>query len=355
MTTGQTTRYPGPDIPDRYEPRRHEFGENEYPGTWQDESCNVQQELMEQRRKTVQAERKNLIPQKQKERENGPMASAAFAGLAFAMKNRFITSEPDEAPSPTDLQQPTAKYPIIIDRLHQQCVSSHAASKPITIQRSVMTFIPESLLCKRLHVVVPHHARLTTGTKALESKGETAYFEREILSKVTSSSTSALLERSIDKRHPLQEKLSEGEGAQEGFLDNRPSMKVLGSIFEPDSESSESERETKANKSTAACLNDQITDVLTHTPASISSRISYNVLALPQCPTAESGLDQKDGRSLVEQKVEKKRKLRKQSQRISRNEDDHKRRRRNSHSSSPSDRSGQRRREKKKKKKLNKL
>jgi G patch domain-containing protein 1 len=354
MTTGQPTRYPGPDIPDGYEPKRHEFGEDEYPGTWQDSSRNVQQELVEQRRKTVQAERKKEIPQKQKKRESGPMASAAFAGLGLAMKNRFATSTPDEAhdttkPGAIGLQQPTAKDPIIIDRLHEQSVSSQTAQKPIKIQRSVMTFSPESLLCKRFHVIAPQHAKLTTGKKALESKGETAYFEREILSKATSSSASASKELTIDKKHPLQEKLSEEEGAQEAFVDNRPSMKVLESIFEPDSESSESEQETEANEPTAAGLTDQITGVHTHTPAPIPPGIPDNVLAPPQSPTEESGLDQKDGQSLVEQEVEKERKSRKQSRRRSRDEDDRKRRRRSSRSSSSSDRSGPRRKEKKKK------
>jgi G patch domain-containing protein 1 len=358
MTTGQPTRYPGPDIPDGYEPKRHEFGEGEYPGTWQDESRNIQQEIMEQRRKSIQAERTKEISHKQKERESGPMASAAFAELAFAMKNRFTTSAPDEArdakPSAIGLQQPTAECPIIIDRLHEQSVPSQAASKPITIQRSVMTFSPESLLCKRFHVVAPHHAKLTTGTKALESKGEAAYFESEILSRVTSSSASASNERISDKKHALQEKLPEEEGADEGFLDNRPSMKVLESIFEPDSESSESEQETKANEPTAAGLNDQITRVPTHTPAPTPSGIPYNELAPPHSPTEEGGLDQKEGRCVVEQEGEKKRKSRKQSRRISRDEDDRKRRRRSSQSCSSSDRSGRRRKEKKKKKKRHK-
>jgi Protein of unknown function (DUF1604) len=62
--TGQPTRYPGPDIPDGYETKRHEFGEDEFPGTWQDESRNLQQELRDQRRKTEERELKTETTQK---------------------------------------------------------------------------------------------------------------------------------------------------------------------------------------------------------------------------------------------------------------------------------------------------
>lgn len=351
--TGLPTRYPGPDIPDGYEPKRHEFGEDEFPGTWQDESRNVQQELMEQRRKTVEVEQKTETKQKTNVRESGAMASAAFAGLAIAMKNRFTASAPDvmqnTKPSAIGLQQSTAGDPNIA-QLHDQGVLSRAAApKPISIRRSVMTFVPESLLCKRFHVIAPQHAKLTTGKELLESKGETAYFEREILSKVTSSSVSASKEKKPASKHTLQEKATEEELAQEDFVDNRPSMKVLESIFEPDSESSESEQEAESNEPTTVRSKDQIPGVPAHMPA--PPGIPDKVLAPPQSPAEES---QKDSQSLVELVVKKERKSRKESRRRSRDEDERKRRRRRSRSSSSSDRSERRRKEKKNKRKRHK-
>lgn len=355
--TGQPTRYPGPDIPDGYEPKRHEFGEDEFPGTWQDESRNLQQELRDQRRKTEEGELKTETTQKKNIRESGPMASATFAGLAIAMKNRFTTSAPeatqDTKPSAIGLQQPTARDPDI-DQLHEQGVSREAdVPKPISIQRSVMTFVPESLLCKRFHVIAPLHAKLTSGKEQLVSKGETAYFEREILSKATSSSVSAPKERKPGSKHTFQEKATEEEHAQDDFVDSRPSMKLLESIFEPDSESSESEQETESNEPTAVRQKVQIIGVPAHTPAPIPPGISDNVLAPPppENPTEES---QKDGQSLAERVVKKEQKSRKESRRRPQDEDERTKRRRRSRSSSASDRSERRRKDRKNKRKRHK-
>ena len=73
-------------------------------------------------------------------------------------------------------------------------------------------------------------------------------------------------------------------------------MKLLESIFEPDSESSESKQETESNEPNAVWQKDQMIGMPAHTPAPITSRES---------PTEES---QKDSQSLAERVVKKERK-----------------------------------------------
>jgi len=354
-TSKMANRYPGPDIPVGYEPKRHEFGKEEYPGAWKDESHATQQELMEQRRKTIHAERRIEMLKKEKERESGPMAGEAFAGLAAAMKNRFTSSAPDtsENGGPIGLQQPNANG---VPFLPEPMTSKESAPKPITITRTTMTFAPESLLCKRFHVVAPANAKPTLGSKrAAEPKGEASYFEREILSKAAVSGHDATMKKRPEtkgKPATLPEELFGDDGAQENDADTRPSMKVLESIFEPESESSESEEEVDNTGSAAAETQDQVSGVPASALAVPPPGIPDGVLA-----PAESALVVRD--ELDER--EKESEFRKHGRRRSRDDDDRKRRKRRSRSRSPcssSDRSrrkrSRKREEKKKRKKRHK-
>lgn len=350
-TSKTAKRYPGPDIPTGYEPKRHEFGNEEYPGAWKDESHAAQQELMEQRRKAIQAERKAQAVKKEKERESGPMAGAAFAGLAAAMKNRFTssaTSENGGKPIAVGLQRPQATG---VPLPPEPVSLKEPAPLPISIHRTTMTFVPESLLCKRFGVVVPAHAKPSlVGNKAVESKGEHAYFEREILSKAALSNGSDVATKknpaSTNKASALQDESTEAR------VDTRPSMKVLESIFEPQSESSESEEEIVKSESVATGAQDQLSGLPVQAPTVPPPGIPDDILA----PAAESA------QLVQEEREEEQRESRKHRRRKSKDDDDHKRRRRKSRSGSPSsssDRSRRRKRsrkrdEKKKRKKRHK-
>ena len=352
-TPNMTKRYPGPDIPAGYEPKRHEFATDEHPGAWKDESHVAQQELMEHRRKTAQAERRADIIKREKERENGPMAGVAFAGLAAAMKNRFTSSAPDvtENGGPIGLQQPNAnETPLPTESV----AVKETVSKPITIKRTTMMFAPETLLCKRFQVVAPANAKPTFGSKqaAVEPKGEASYFRREILSKagVPGTLTAEKLPDTKEKSATLQEQFLDDDGTIEDPSETRPSMKVLESIFEPGSES-ESEDNSEEALETGG-TKDKVSGNPAYVLASLPPGIPEGVLA-----PAESvqGVRKEAGEG------ERGSDSRKHRRKRSKDDDERKRRRRRSRSRSPSSSSdgsrrkrSRKREEKKKRKKSHK-
>ena len=62
----------------------------------------------------------------------------------------------------------------------------------------------------------------------------------------------------------FQENATEEEHAEDNFVDNRPSMKLLESIFEQGTESSESKQEKESNEPTAVQQNGQIVGMPAH-------------------------------------------------------------------------------------------
>lgn len=344
-------RYPGPDLPSGYEPKRHEFGNDEYPSELKEETKALHQSLLEERRKTMQQERKVEIHKMQMKRESGPMASSAFAGLAAAMKNRFTPSAPE--PAGSQHGQPAA---IGLHRPSKESINVSIPRepvpipKPITITRTTMTFVPESLLCKRFHVQAPAHAKPTVGGKSVaELKGEAAYFEKEIMSKAAVSGTAVPKTKKSESRKASTLDLFGNDGETEvNTADKRPSMKVLESIFEPDSESSGSEKEVETSEAVTTGFRDQISCASSHgaTAATAPSGIPDGMFANPVESTS-AALDH------AQEDIERKSEIRK----------DRRGRKRRSRSRSPSTCSGsdrskpkqpRKRKEKKKRKKSHK-
>ena len=350
-TSKISKRYPGPDIPAGFELKRHKFGGDEYPGVWQDESHAARQELMEQRRSKVEEERRAKAVDTEKERERSPMAGAAFAGLAAAMKNRFTSGVPDTSenggPTTIGLQQPIAGDsgvpvpPKPVDNV---------PPKSVTMQRTTMTFVPESLLCKRFHVVAPSHAKPTVGTKkAMELTGELAYFEREILTKVTASGLDLSREKrpvaGTESLRIREQLLVDENDIHEDRADTRPPMKVLESIFEPESESSESEPERDNNETAVTGPQDQFIGVPIEAAAAVPPEIPQGILAPPESSLV---IQEDEGKNERESDFSYKRRRR------SRDDDERKRRKRRSRSRSPSrssDRSRRKRSRKREEKK----
>lgn len=201
-----------------------------------------------------------------------------------------------------------------------------------------MTFVPESLLCKRFHVVPPAHAKPTVGGKAAaEPRGEAAYFEKEIMSKAATSDAASSRAKKPEAKMSFDNDLDTAENP----ADTRPSMKVLESIFEPQSESSESEEEIEK------------TETATMGPKDQTGSASTVAAPPPGIPAPDkSSLVVHDDTKETERNRESE--SRKDKRRRSRDDGRKSRRRRRSRSRSPgssSDRSRRKKRDEKKKRK----
>ena len=209
-------RYPGPDIPPDFEMKRHVFEHG--PKALQSES--VVDLIIHQAKQAVKTHR-----------DKGVMAGATFIGLAEAMKNRFSTPKSVEetlvhpaglhipiAPPPNEL--PAVLVPVSIN-------SSHGMTKKrkIKLTRQLMVFAPNPLVCKRFHIRPPIHS-VKANQGEIQQGAEATFFENEIMTKVVGAKTKI-------KEH------NEMEEPSEGF--HLPDMTVHQSIFQPESESSESE------------------------------------------------------------------------------------------------------------------
>jgi hypothetical protein len=245
-------RYPGPDIPRDFRLQRHQFGDNEHPRVFQTLSRAVQLQIQDEREKTVVQEAlasKKIVSTKSHiKRDEGPMAGGRFSGLAEAMKSRFTagnTNKEDSSglpPPPVGLHKPQPRDNAADFKPNTTTIQP-VETKPteITIIRTVQPFAPHPLVCKRFSVPVPANAsRGETETQGRFK--EAAYFENEILAgtgvQPGSKPLSPKPPRAIE---PDEENVEDPTGVP------RPMMETLKSIFQAESDSSESEDESESS------------------------------------------------------------------------------------------------------------
>jgi hypothetical protein len=240
-------RYPGPDIPREYTIQRHKFGENENPYVFEAISNAMKLERKEERTKSQMGQQQQQQQESQRQRqrqlklhdeENRPLSNN-FSSLGEAMKLRFTKESTDEQKDdvPGGLCMPNP-----VEKKDDFKESNNDEKPQITISRTVKTFVPNTLVCKRFHVPLPRNSGKNAGLVAVDDKRDTesAYFEREILKKATQRCNQ-------NKQLPVQnEDAPENEDYSEEVHKgiDRPSIEKLKSIFEPSSDESSSEDES---------------------------------------------------------------------------------------------------------------
>lgn len=270
----KAVRYAGPDVPINYTLKRHDFGQEEHPEMLAEKSRSIQRQMVMERKHTVAVQ--SLVtsqPKGEKTKPHQPMAGATFAGLGAAMKSRFTSGD-----TSASRKESTAVHPFGLhipqSSTHLESVTEKEVSPvdksvspqkedAISITRSVFTFVPESLLCKRFHVHVPKSSASSTVTKEKHGGAEgseTFYFHNEILQPAAAERAkkgSQGAESNPDSEHkPI-------DNVDVAPLPNpvdRPSMKVFKSIFEPESASSESEDDSKDEESQTGLSQAQFED-----------------------------------------------------------------------------------------------
>jgi len=243
-------RFRGPDLPDNYRIQKHVFDSDEHPLVLKAVSRAVQLEVDDARKKAavedaLQSNAATNAPSRIHPRSDKAIAGVAFAGLAEAMKSRFTSQRSEETQSEPSrsagLSLPQPKE----DTTQQSPVAPNEAvenERVFKITRSVASFAPTPLLCKRFGVSALRQSM------AIESsdnrRKEEAYFQDKIL-KIAAESDSlaktAKQESSAGER-TVQPKDTLATQSEEEPL-QRPSMATYKSIYEPDSESSAGEDE----------------------------------------------------------------------------------------------------------------
>ena len=253
-------RYPGPDIPREYITRRHKFGENEHPLIFQTIARAVQLQEREKQRRDYN-KRQNL--------QMTMLQQKSFSNLASAMKSRFITSsskeEESKGPERIGLYMPE----LVVQKEGIESTTGPAkelttvaavvaSEKPISIKRTVQSFLPHPLLCKRFGVPVPKNAigidpsQTNSYTQHPGRKQtEANYFEKEILTARTKNNNSNNNKESSkgstsgDNRNIQDDKQEDADEKPSGI--QRPSMEKLKSIFEAQSDLESSDTDLDAS------------------------------------------------------------------------------------------------------------
>ncbi|KAG7343982.1 DUF1604 domain containing protein [Nitzschia inconspicua] len=259
-------RYPGPDIPRDYEVQQHQFGENEHPEVYQTISRAMK---LQQEDEIAKAGHSNVAQVRQQQQHNTRPMSSNFTALADAMKSRFTSgSTPSKKIDPASQEQvsqhPAGLYlpkPIKKDSSQESNgVSETAPTKvSMTVTRTVSSFSPVPLVCKRFRVNVPSHVPKGSGAVAADARStEAAYFEKEIMSAAKhhvkeSQNDSQMKIASTNDGHFEEEEASNGI--------DRPSLEKLQSIFEADSDISTSDEEVESSNETEQHF-DEATDAV---------------------------------------------------------------------------------------------
>lgn len=257
-------RYPGPDIPRDYTIQRHEFGEHENPYVLEAISNAVKLEQKEEQRSQVLHQWENQRQNQPTRDESSRPLSNNFLSLAEAMKRRF-TSSTEESPKKgvSTTSETTKAFPAGLHMprpVEKKDDDSKAIAAPdpksnaanISIARTVTSFFPNPLVCKRFRIPLPANARRNTGliaTYATKKKSESAYFESEILGNARQQ-----LGKSKKSDNTIGDTTSDGpenqlneEEEPKGI--DRPSIQNLRSIFEASSDESSSSEDEDSDES----------------------------------------------------------------------------------------------------------
>jgi hypothetical protein len=215
-------RFPGPDVPLEWEIVPHRFGPHEHPRILSALSHAHQMEYHHQHKEQQRQEQKAATARLQ------TITPRIFTKVRESMKDRFTVASSSHA---ANVEEATTQFQM--DELR----TTSNPSKSFAFRRTVLSFIPEPLLCKRFHV---SSSRVATAATAVDLRTrDEAYFQDEILSQATTLSATADA-RSSTKNEALKllEELSSSEipPSMTKFPDSlpkRPPLSIYKSIFEP--------------------------------------------------------------------------------------------------------------------------
>ncbi len=246
-------RYPGPDIPRDYTIQRHEFGEHENPYVLEAISNAVRLEQKEERRSQLrEPQSQQRIQQKQ---ESSRPLSNNFSALAEAMKSRFTSSTEETSKKGDSITETSKALPAGLhmprpvenkedDSKNATLPKSSIKTPKITITRTVGSFFPNPLVCKRFRVPIPTNARRNSSLISFEDtkNKESAYFEKEILGKAKEQQKKEkkVVQDVVNNQKQIPE--NQEEETPKGI--DRPLIENLRKIYQASSdESSSSEDE----------------------------------------------------------------------------------------------------------------
>lgn len=262
-------RYPGPDMPRDYTIQRHKFGEHENPYVLEAISNAVRLEQKEERRSQLRQPQSQPQIQQKLEESSRPLSNN-FSALAEAMKSRFTSSTEEaskkgESVTETSNSLPAGLHmPIPVenkeDNFNNGNLSRSRIDTPkVTITRTVASFFPNPLVCKRFRVPIPTNAR--RGSSLLsgdEKKNESAYFEKEILGKAKQQQKKEkkVVQDIDDARKQILE--SQEEETPKGI--DRPSIENLRKIFQASSDESSSSDDDGSDEDSKVSVDRPIKD-----------------------------------------------------------------------------------------------
>ena len=247
-------RYPGPKMPRDYTIQRHEFGEHENPYVLEAISNAVRLEQKEERRSQLRQPQSQQQIQQKHDDSSRPLSNN-FSALAEAMKSRFTSSTEETSKKGDSIAETLKSLPAGLhmprpvenkeDGSNNPNLPKSSIKTPkITISRTVGSFFPNPLVCKRFRVPMPTNAKRNSSLISVEDtkNNESAYFEKEILGKAKEQQKKEkkVVQDVDNKRKQILESLE--EETPKGI--DRPCIKNLRKIFQASSdESSSSEDE----------------------------------------------------------------------------------------------------------------
>jgi G patch domain-containing protein 1 len=257
-------RYSGPDIPRDYTIQRHKFGEHENPYVLEAISNAVRLEQKEERNSQIrqqqqlqqqlqlhQESQRQIMQHRGDESSSRPL-SKNFSSLGEAMKRRFTASSTGEGSkkgesSTTKISTtlPTGLHlPRPVENKDNSSKDIKSLHSNVTITRTVKSFFPNPLICKRFRVPVPTNVKRNAGLIAtIEEKKnkESAYFQREILgkSKQQQENKKRSVQNMDDTGNAKSDETQTNEEEAPKRID-RPAIENLRSIFQPSSDESSS-------------------------------------------------------------------------------------------------------------------
>lgn len=215
--SNEIKRWPGPNIPDSFHLQRHKFHEKDSIGKMKEMTSAIKRQMISNRRTKDAISSTKQVAEKTTNplgiiRDIKPMAGTQFSLLSAGLKDRFTSEKSSSAVSGGSQNSSPKKSTFIV-------------------RRKVTSWLPAHLVCKRMNVPMPNNVSTLDSQEGQKEKKEEKFFRTEIQALCQGKSSTKVLS------HSRGEEIKFQRLGDDMMIVNRPSIDILKSIYEPQSES----------------------------------------------------------------------------------------------------------------------
>lgn len=222
---GPHQRARGPDVPLDYEIQTHVFSPDEHPYVIQALGQAEKQSISENRKRSAVEEA--LACNATVYARNREVTGSELKGVRLAMSDRFTTATcSDNEAARADVSDTPSDN-------GRTGVSDAVRRRLTNVNRTVVLFSPDPLLCKRFHVPIPHHGEVVSG---IDTSTSVRSGQLQVIDEIVKNAKNTAKQRFSKEMKSVLEEVSSDKALDTFDVMYRPSDEFYKSIYDHESD-----------------------------------------------------------------------------------------------------------------------